>query len=143
MGSRLLVSPPSLLASEPPRRLPIVAPRPPSRLFLRCRHLTSRRSPPPVCSVGSSWADSDESLNDSVGGWFVRKLRIEKEENGKNYSSTLTPLIHYHSIQFPYGLFLFNCSSCCAVKTPPCWHCGFCSDLVGRARILPFGQKRF
>ncbi|XP_064996617.1 uncharacterized protein LOC135632121 isoform X1 [Musa acuminata AAA Group] len=81
MGSRLLVSPPSLLASEPPRRLPIVAPRPPSRLFLRCRHLTSRRSPPPVCSVGSSWADSDESLNDSVGGWFVRKLRIEKEEN--------------------------------------------------------------
>ncbi|XP_064949845.1 uncharacterized protein LOC103976132 isoform X1 [Musa acuminata AAA Group] len=81
MGSRLLASPPSLLASEPPRRLPIVAPRPPSRLFLRCRHLTSRRSPPPVCSVGSSWADSDESLNDSVGGWFVRKLRIEKEEN--------------------------------------------------------------
>ncbi|CAL9201095.1 unnamed protein product [Musa hybrid cultivar] len=81
MGSRLLVSPPSLLASKPPRRLPIVAPRPPSRLFLRCRHMTSRRSPPPVCSVGSSWADSDESLNDSVGGWFVRKLRIEKEEN--------------------------------------------------------------
>ncbi|KAJ8465666.1 hypothetical protein OPV22_028218 [Ensete ventricosum] len=81
MGSRLLVSPPYLLASEPPRRLPVVVARPRYRPFSRCRHLTSRISPPPVSSVGSSWADSDESLHDGVGGWFVRKLGIEQEEN--------------------------------------------------------------
>ncbi|RWW64410.1 hypothetical protein BHE74_00028351 [Ensete ventricosum] len=94
MGSRLLVSPPYLLASEPPRRLPVVVARPRYRPFSRCRHLTSRISPPPVSSVGSSWADSDESLHDGVGGWFVRKLGIEQEENGFKFCFT----VPFHTI---------------------------------------------